>query len=424
MLIIDTLLQVTTILFILVKGFGCRIQHPEVIGAVTIVLGAWRYISMGDSAFLSFIVSLCFMLFIYRVGCGLHKKDLIKSFTIITVLVSTLNGIADVFISLVTISLGYSIGGGVENSCVKAITILLTVLMYWIVLKGEHIEIHIVSIKETVAVSLLFLADFTLLIAISSLVSAGFEKEKYIYIFMIFDLLIYGQIIETINLIRNNNKLKGLNIENNRLIEIQAEQYEYIKNINERTARFRHDIKNHVGLVSGMLNRHEYGMVIAFISELAAEAEDIVGGISVNNHIADAILNHYKHKLSIDGNLLEVKGYFDKELNISMLDLSTLLHNIMQNAVEAISAYKGEKVQLIIANEHEMVVIEERNRAYREISIRNNNIETTKEDSNNHGLGIGIVREVAEKAGGFADCGIKICEEVPFFYIRVAIPNN
>ena len=108
------------------------------------------------------------------------------------------------------------------------------------------------------------------------------------------------------------------------------------------------------------------------------------------------------------------------ELRIKDEDIVLILSNLLNNAIEASAESKEPVVKLKFIRECNQIIISVVNTLSKEPCIIGNKFITTKEDTENHGIGIENIRETVEKYGG--SCVIKY-DESSFRFV-ILIPDR
>jgi sensor histidine kinase regulating citrate/malate metabolism len=85
---------------------------------------------------------------------------------------------------------------------------------------------------------------------------------------------------------------------------------------------------------------------------------------------------------------------------VDAFDMSILLSNIFDNAIEASEKEADKKIVLSISESKAFIHITMKNRSIANVLKTNPKLKTTKSDSANHGYGLQSVYEIVEKRGG------------------------
>lgn len=183
-------------------------------------------------------------------------------------------------------------------------------------------------------------------------------------------------------------------------MNMQQTNYERLLQNDEQLRRFRHDYKNHMIVVTSLLNAgltdeaKEYLETIK-VSSGMGEKKFLTG-----NFVADAILN----------NKLSLAEEFDIELSFSGVipdqgvdhaDLCTVIGNLIDNAIEGVERFPGKRyVRVRAAVRNGFLTLTVINPVEKRVPIRNNRIRTTKSDAGNHGIGLKNVAAAVKKYNG------------------------
>lgn len=87
------------------------------------------------------------------------------------------------------------------------------------------------------------------------------------------------------------------------------------------------------------------------------------------------------------------------------MQLTAVLNNLLDNAIEALAAYRESgktdgRIGIRIGIRQGYFVINVRNPALHAAAEKGWFVKSSKRDAENHGLGLRIIREIAERAGG------------------------
>ncbi|MDE6313478.1 MAG: GHKL domain-containing protein [Lachnospiraceae bacterium] len=183
-----------------------------------------------------------------------------------------------------------------------------------------------------------------------------------------------------------------------------GETYNYFqeyKNVNEETARFRHDWKNHMLVLQSMFQSGEYEAAVSYFSKLSERKEVGSRKVITGNEMVDIVLAAKEDVLQREGILVECQGNLSILGNMDSVDVCVLFSNLIDNAVESCIQCEGNRYLRIIVTENPnyfMICME--NFMAEECKEKSTLYVTTKEDKGNHGLGLGNVWKVIEKYHG------------------------
>ncbi len=191
-------------------------------------------------------------------------------------------------------------------------------------------------------------------------------------------------------------------------IKNQLTHYEELYRYQSEIRTFRHDIKNKLLSVSGLLADGQIQTAIdAIKGEVDFLDEANNGIINSGNPAIDAVLQSKLLVAERKGINLSFSVKISDKINIDLLELGVLIGNALDNALEATEALENDADKTIFASIITMggrIVISVENPVKAEVDTKR--IVTAKADKNNHGYGIKSIRTIAQKYDGdaFVSC--------------------
>ena len=171
----------------------------------------------------------------------------------------------------------------------------------------------------------------------------------------------------------------------------------------EQLQKARHDFKNTLQVLRSLNAERKPAQIDAYIAAYLEPARTGAGFIASENEFANAIINAKTAQARQQG--IEVKlaitaGIPEKD----PVDICNLLGNMFDNAMEAcLQVKENPRIGLQIYNRGGETVFCMRNSIAHPVLEFNPELRSSKKDSQNHGYGTGIIREIAAKYRGFAD---------------------
>ena len=186
-----------------------------------------------------------------------------------------------------------------------------------------------------------------------------------------------------------------------------------------QSERLRHDIKNHVIALSGLLENRELEKMKAYLSNMEA-----TGGFSGNeettgNKVVDAILHQKRQQAENENILWECDVQIPKECRISEFDLCVLFGNLLDNAVEAcerLLTQDNRFIKIQAKTVKKCFLLEVSNSA--DTINKPDDRFSAKENPLEHGIGLLNINDVVRNYSGVSDISVK--NDV--FTISILIP--
>ncbi len=184
-----------------------------------------------------------------------------------------------------------------------------------------------------------------------------------------------------------------------RKMDIQHEYYQQMLSSNDDVRQFRHDYKNHMMVVTSLLNSGKTKEASDYIENIQLQTGNFGRKFSTGNFIADAILNDKSSLAEEYAIHIDFTGRIP-EKGILNVDLCTVVANLTDNAIEALKDFEGNKYIKIIANIRNGFLTLSFSNPAKNVKIVNNRIKSSKSDKKNHGIGLKNVENVAKKYSG------------------------
>lgn len=166
----------------------------------------------------------------------------------------------------------------------------------------------------------------------------------------------------------------------------------------ERQVRtLRHDLRNHVTALRGLLEQGEVDRALGYLSQMTQSSALGGGGHFCDNETANIVLAAKAQEMARRG----VKGEFQvalpKTLLVADMDLCALLGNALDNAMEAAEKSDDKTVTLRCRAEKGLLMLRVENAL---AGDERPDLSTTKADKTSHGFGLLGMREIAGRYGG------------------------
>ena len=190
--------------------------------------------------------------------------------------------------------------------------------------------------------------------------------------------------------------------------DLLEKHFEEVENMYRQTRGWRHDYRNHIQTMKAYLAMNEIKKLENYLDELDTDLTTVDTVIKTGNVMIDAILNS-KISLAKAKNIqVDAKAIVPRQLNMSEVDLSIIVGNLMDNAIEACEKQetdaggKGRFIRLYSGCRQGMLLLTVENSFNGELKLLQGNLfpATTKPDGEAHGIGLHNIRAAAERYRG------------------------
>ena len=229
--------------------------------------------------------------------------------------------------------------------------------------------------------------------------------NKDVIFVLIFDLLMYLLCVVMFNLFRYvsyeyskllQTRMVQKEIENESIL-LQTHKYN-----DEMIHKIRHDLLNQYGYMSKLLEEKKYDELHDYFKDYSIGFKKIENTFDTGNKVVDSILSLEQSKALNFNVRLDVKTIIPNNLSISEFDLSSILFNLLDNAIEEAKKDDVETkiVHVSLKMKDELLLIQIKNPISPSNKINVNHLKTTKENKDVHGFGISIVKDLITKYDG------------------------
>jgi sensor histidine kinase regulating citrate/malate metabolism len=205
-------------------------------------------------------------------------------------------------------------------------------------------------------------------------------------------IFIYIERIKEVGEMRRQNELADLQY------QLKVDYFNQIKEDQANTRALWHDIRKYLNTMNELINRNDIENARECISQ-AAELFDGLGNVvDVGNTIVSAVLNASIQK----ARRMNIKTDLDirvrPDLDISAADLSVIIGNTVDNAIEACRVLEEDQRRISIQLIQKAVLLYYKiSNPYRK---RDSRFEREEKDAKLHGYGLKNVRRCIDKYNG------------------------
>lgn len=195
---------------------------------------------------------------------------------------------------------------------------------------------------------------------------------------------------------------------------IQAQNRYYEKQLSvmqaslKSTRALRHDMNNHFTAISSLATKNDVNDIVQYLSEIS-NAQDSYGEFTRTGIIAlDSVVNFKLQEAMQYGIDISTDILVPDELEISAFDLTTILGNLLDNAIDATKKLEANrKLGIQMRCSKDQLFINVKNTFDGKLKVQDGRVLTSKKDQSNHGFGIENIKRSVEKYKGFFDYEIE-----------------
>ncbi len=187
----------------------------------------------------------------------------------------------------------------------------------------------------------------------------------------------------------------------NALMEMKRKQTEKdIETIrrSENTIRIlRHDMRHFLQNITSLIENGEKDKAIKYIGEVVSYADKTAVKKYCGNELVNLIISSFEEEIKNNGIEFKYRFEIPEQLSISEIDLSSILSNAIENAVNAAKDAEEKLIDIFMSETNGKLLISVKN-TFKEMPVMVNGFPTASKEG--HGYGTQSIRYTTEKLNG------------------------
>ena len=424
--IIDNISNYLIYLFIIYYGFRLSPRKSRFFLSMSVLIvffaGAFNAYFDTNSPFVYIfwsVLSIC-LFFEERLGHLIVLSAALMYFT----------GIIDTFsVMLIQVMM---IGGGISSTDLAwwmepayLLSFLIYLLAYLRILKKYEVYMCDIEFKYKFALLVqgsIFQIFYNFVFAFFNENHTMYDWDAYAVFFISIVGVIYSVFI-TLSLAVKNILSNRQNRELQSFMYMQKQQYEYQLQQSVAVRHFKHDLVNHIGVLRELMNEKKTKEAKQYIETIWNIQDEFDLKIHTGDSFLDIIVNYYLY-LALKENIeFVVLGKLTQKMPLEMFDITTLMGNILQNAVEAAVKADVPKIRVELIEHKKEIFIVVSNSVAKKFNTKTDFFMTSKKDKENHGFGLKNIAATVEKYHGECYMESIVENRETLFKISIAIPT-
>ncbi len=189
-----------------------------------------------------------------------------------------------------------------------------------------------------------------------------------------------------------------------RLTGLREVYYQGLRQQETQVRRLRHDLRNHLTAVRGLLEQGDEQGAIGYLDQIAGSPALRGTRRLCENEAANAVLTAKAEAMEREETAADFAVSLPRDLPVADVDLCALLGNALDNAIEGSRGGEARKITVRCKADKGLFMLRVENTLGGEVKP---DLATTKADKASHGFGIPGMREIAERYGGTLDAGAR-----------------
>ena len=199
---------------------------------------------------------------------------------------------------------------------------------------------------------------------------------------------------------------------------------EHIEELYDKMRGIRHDLGNHLTVIERLAEDGRTEELAGYIRELGENIERLQPRIKTGNAVTDVVLSGAADRCEKQGITFESAFAYPEGLNINPFDMSVVLTNALQNAVEASSSVSDPEIRIRSVQKERVFIINIRNVMQKRVPVMEDGLPETSKHESGHGYGLKNIRSIAVKYRGDIEIRQEEKDGKPYFIINIMLMGN
>jgi sensor histidine kinase regulating citrate/malate metabolism len=304
-------------------------------------------------------------------------------------------------------------------------SLLIYLLVYLQILKKHEVYLCEIELKYKFALLIqgsIFQMFYNFVFVFFNENHTAYGWDAYAVFFISIVGVIYS-IFLTLSLAVKNILSNRQNMELQSFLYMQKQQYDYQLQQSVAVRRFKHDLVNHIGALRELMNEKKTEEAKEYIDTIWNIQNAFDLKLHTGDSFLDVIVNYYSYLATKENIEFVVLGRLTGKMPLEMFDITTLMGNILQNAVEAAVKADVPRIRVEFVEHKKEIFIVVSNSVAEGINTKANFFMTSKKDKENHGLGLKNIVATVEKYHGECYMESLVENKEALFKISIAIPK-
>ena len=194
---------------------------------------------------------------------------------------------------------------------------------------------------------------------------------------------------------------------------------EHVEEMYEKMRAMRHDIGNHLTVIEGLAQNGKTEELAGYIGELQERFDELQPSIKTGNAVTDVVLSEACELCAKKKIGFESRFTYPEQLKINPFDMSVILTNALQNAIESTEGVDKPEIMITSVVRERFFIISIRNAISAKVQLNESGIPDTTKTDPGHGYGLKNIRSIAQRYKGEIEIRQEETDGKLFFVLNI-----
>ena len=199
---------------------------------------------------------------------------------------------------------------------------------------------------------------------------------------------------------------------------------EHIEEIYEEMRGLRHDLGNHLTVIERLAENGNMEELVSYTKEFVESFERLKARVKTGNAVTDVILSEAAGQCEKEGIRFENSFIYPDSLNINPFDMSVILTNALNNAIEATVKAEKPTIRIKSVQKERVFIINVRNAIGHKVSVNEGELPDSSKHETGHGYGLRNIKSIAGKYKGDIEIRQEESDGMLYFILNVLLMGN
>lgn len=215
-----------------------------------------------------------------------------------------------------------------------------------------------------------------------------------------------------------NNTEREKRILYEQMLRYEEKRYSDMEKVLERIGKIKHDLKHQLAVVKIKMSDKDYEGAERELDGLLDGVSAVGAIVKTDNKVVDYMVNTKLGVLPYSS--VVVMGDLEELSSVDDMELSILLGNVIDNAIEAVKDLDNPRIELSFGHKDNYMNIVCKNSVAKSVLQSNPSLITTKNNKSGHGYGLKSVKEIVSKLNG----DVSFYEEDGLFVVHIMLQTK